>query len=50
MRTLLDSFNLKGLSGNHPCLVFEPLREPLGMLKTRFVGDIIPLEVLKLWC
>lgn len=48
MRKLLDSFTTEGLSGDHVCLVFEPLREPLWLYSQRFVGDVIPSDVLKI--
>ncbi|KAK2765961.1 hypothetical protein FQN54_007476 [Arachnomyces sp. PD_36] len=44
---LLDSFNLQGPNGAHVCMVFDPLCEPLWMLKRRFHGDVLPLDVLK---
>lgn len=42
-----DSFSIDGVSGNHTCLVFEPLREPLWLYCRRFTGDVIPLNVFK---
>ncbi|KAI9830512.1 MAG: hypothetical protein M1819_005470 [Sarea resinae] len=48
VRVLADSFTLKGPSSDHICLVFEPLREPLWILKDRFEGNTIPLELLKI--
>ena len=27
--TLLESFNVAGLGGNHLCLAYKPMREPL---------------------
>ena len=48
LRTLQDSFTLEGQNGNHICLVFEPLREPLWLVKQRFKGKVIPPEVLKI--
>ncbi|PWY75347.1 kinase domain protein [Aspergillus sclerotioniger CBS 115572] len=44
---LLDSFILSGPHGTHVCMVFDPLCEPLWMLKQRFRGDVLPLDVLK---
>lgn len=46
VRKLSDSFTLDGASGRHICLVFEPLREPLWLYCRRFVGDVIPLDIL----
>ena len=48
VRSLLDSFTVKGPTSNHTCLVFEPLREPLWLLKERFEGNTIPSEILKI--
>jgi serine/threonine-protein kinase SRPK3 len=48
VRTLRDSFTVKGPSSDHICLVFEPLREPLWLLKNRFKGNSIPSELLKI--
>ncbi|KAJ5775544.1 kinase domain protein [Penicillium nucicola] len=47
VRTLLDSFELSGPDGNHICMVFDPLYEPLWMLKRRFQGDTLPPDILK---
>ncbi|KAK9368168.1 kinase domain protein [Lipomyces kononenkoae] len=38
VRTLLDSFDLRGPCGTHVCMVFDPLLEPLWLLKERFQG------------
>ncbi|CAG8051857.1 unnamed protein product [Penicillium salamii] len=46
VRTLLDSFDLPGPHGNHICMVFDPLYEPLWMLKQRFQGGVLPPNVL----
>lgn len=48
VRKLLSSFTIDGASGEHLCLVFEPLREPLWLYRKRFVGDVIPSEILKI--
>lgn len=45
--TLLDSFRLSSSGRSHICMVFDALCEPLWMLKHRFEGDVIPLDVLK---
>ncbi|KZF26857.1 kinase domain protein [Xylona heveae TC161] len=47
VRTLLDSFDLHGPCGTHVCMVFDPLREPLWMLKRRFQGRVLPADVLR---
>ncbi|MCJ1397750.1 hypothetical protein MMC11_000946 [Xylographa trunciseda] len=47
VRTLLDNFMIAGPQGNHVCLVFEPLREPLWLLNERFEGNTIPSNLLK---
>lgn len=48
VRTLKDSFTLQGRFDDHICLVFQPLREPLWLLKTRFEGNTIPVDLLKI--
>lgn len=45
--TLLDSFRVESPGGTHICMVFDALCEPLWMLKRRFEGNTIPLDVLK---
>lgn len=47
VENLRDSFTLPGPHGCHTCLVFDPLCEPLWMLKHRFERKTIPLDVLK---
>lgn len=47
VRNLLDSFYLSGPGGEHVCLVFDPLCEPLWMFKRRFQGNVLPLDVLR---
>lgn len=44
---LVDSFRVASQGGNHICLVFDVLCEPLWMLKHRFEGNTIPLDVLR---
>ncbi|PWY62164.1 kinase-like protein [Aspergillus eucalypticola CBS 122712] len=48
VRRLLDSFQFQHESRKCQTLVFEPLREPLWLYKTRFIGDTIPSDVLKI--
>jgi hypothetical protein len=48
VRKLLNSFTLDGVSGKHQSLVFEPLREPLWLYRERFIGNVIPPEILKI--
>ncbi|PFH51083.1 hypothetical protein AMATHDRAFT_75166 [Amanita thiersii Skay4041] len=48
VRTLLDTFTFSGQYGDHVCLVFEPLREPLLLVQKRFKGKVIPPEILKI--
>lgn len=45
--TLVDTFRISSRSGAHSCMVFDALCEPLWMLKHRFEGNKIPLDVLK---
>jgi hypothetical protein len=47
VRGLLDSFKLEGTANKHTCLVLEPFREPFWLVKTRFRGDTIPADILK---
>lgn len=47
VRRLLDSFNV-GNASEHICLVFEPLREPLWLHCRRYIGHVIPSEILKI--
>lgn len=48
IRHPLDSFTLEHGSARHLCLVFEALREPLWIYRHRFIGDVIPSDVLKI--
>ena len=48
VRKLLDSFSVQGISGNHVCLVFEPLRESLGKYCQRWQGHVMPPEIFKI--
>ncbi|KKK26138.1 serine/threonine-protein [Aspergillus rambellii] len=47
LRTCLDDFEVPGPEGKHMCLVYEPMREPLWILQTRFVDRKIPLPIAK---
>lgn len=47
VRKLLDDFIIEGPYHQHTCLVFEPLREPLWLTRTRFGTNTIPSEILK---
>ena len=46
---LLDSFNLEGPHGNHVCLVLKPLKEPLWILKSHFVGEVFAFDAFRLF-
>lgn len=48
VRGLLDSFSIDSAAGSHSCFVMEPLREPLWLYRKRFVGGVIPPEILKI--
>ncbi|KAF4949127.1 hypothetical protein FGADI_9131 [Fusarium gaditjirri] len=48
VRKLFDSFALQGASGTHSCLVLEALREPLWLYQTRYIGGVIPPDILKI--
>ncbi|EMF09309.1 protein kinase [Sphaerulina musiva SO2202] len=47
VRKLRDSFTLGSPNAEHRCIVSEPLREPLWMYCQRFVGNVIPPNVVK---
>ncbi|CAG8135534.1 unnamed protein product [Penicillium salamii] len=47
IRTLLDSFEVKGPEGSHPCLVYPPMRESLAMYQRRFDDSKMPLPLVK---
>jgi serine/threonine protein kinase len=47
IRTLLDSFEVKGSEGSHSCLVYPPMREPLSMYQRRFDNRKMPLPLIK---
>ncbi|KAF5656260.1 CMGC SRPK kinase [Fusarium circinatum] len=48
VRKLTDTFNLESPYGSHPCLVLEPLREPLWLYCSRYIGGVIPPDILKI--
>ncbi|KAF9894397.1 hypothetical protein FE257_007900 [Aspergillus nanangensis] len=48
-RTHLEAFDVAGPEGNHMCLVYRPMREPLSLFQSRFVGDQIPLLLAKFY-
>ena len=45
---LLDLFTLDSIYGKHACLIFKPLREPLWLYCQRFIGGVIPPDLLKI--
>lgn len=47
IRLAKESFQVRGMLGNHICLVFEPLREPLWLLGKRLGSAGVPPVVLK---
>ncbi|KAJ6086034.1 hypothetical protein N7486_010315 [Penicillium sp. IBT 16267x] len=47
LRTCLESFEVASTEGNHLCLVYEPMREPLWVLQRRFVDQKLPLPIAK---
>ncbi|KAK2796375.1 hypothetical protein FQN50_009591 [Emmonsiellopsis sp. PD_5] len=47
IRTLLDSFEVKGPEGSYLCLVYPPMREPLSMYQQRFDNRKMPLPLIK---
>ncbi|RKL46446.1 hypothetical protein BFJ70_g2935 [Fusarium oxysporum] len=48
IRKLFKSFTLEGISGIHNCLVLEALREPLWLYRRRYIGRVIPPDILKI--
>ena len=48
VRKLIDSFSIQGASGSHICLVFDPLREPLGKYCRRWRGGAMPPQLFKI--
>ena len=47
IRTLIDSFEVKGPEGSHSCLVYPPMRESLSVYQQRFDGRKMPLPLIK---
>lgn len=47
LRTCLDDFEVHGPEGNHACLVYEVMREPLWIFQRRFVDRSLPLPIAK---
>ncbi|OBS20032.1 hypothetical protein FPOA_11753 [Fusarium poae] len=48
IRKLSDSFEIEGTCGIHNCLVLEALREPLWLYRRRYIGGVIPPDILKI--
>ncbi|KAH9818206.1 dis1-suppressing protein kinase dsk1 [Teratosphaeria destructans] len=48
VRKLADSFHVDGVVALNLCLAFEPLREPLWLYQRRYIGGVIPPEILKI--
>ncbi|OOF96593.1 hypothetical protein ASPCADRAFT_206767 [Aspergillus carbonarius ITEM 5010] len=47
VRLVKEAFEIQGRLGNHLCLVFEPLREPLWLLGKHLGSNGVPSAVLK---
>ncbi|CAG8325338.1 unnamed protein product [Penicillium salamii] len=47
IRTLLDSFEVKGPEGPHSCLIYSPMREPLSIYQRHFADRRMPLPLIK---
>ncbi|KAF2724690.1 kinase-like protein [Polychaeton citri CBS 116435] len=47
VREMMDSSTIEGSNGSHVCMVFELLREPLWLYRQRYVGRVVPTEILK---
>lgn len=46
LRLVQDSFKILGPVGQHLCLVYEPMREPLWLFQRRMPGGIYSLDIL----
>ncbi|QDS73271.1 hypothetical protein FKW77_004841 [Venturia effusa] len=46
IRTVADSFEIAGPNGSHLCLVFEPMREPIWLLRRRLDADKVTQDFL----
>ncbi|KFY29164.1 hypothetical protein V491_00162 [Pseudogymnoascus sp. VKM F-3775] len=49
VRTLLNSFEMKGPHGLHTCLVYEPMREPLWLFQKRCRNGKLSLDLIKVY-
>ena len=47
VRTIVDSFTISSLHGNHVCLVYEAMREPLWLFERRCKNGRFTLGLLK---
>ncbi len=47
MRIALDDFKVKGPTGTHSCLIYEPMREPIWLFRQRLKNERIPMDLLK---
>lgn len=47
--TMLDSFEIQGQEGPHLCLVYEPMREPLGLYIRRWENSVLPPALAKVY-
>lgn len=46
-RTFSESFEVAGPEGQHLCLTYEPMREPLWLFQRRFKDGLVPLPIIK---
>ncbi|KAF1961633.1 kinase-like protein [Byssothecium circinans] len=46
VRTVEDSFEISGPNGSHLCLVFEPMREPIWLLRRKLGTDKVTRDFL----
>ncbi|MCJ1404769.1 hypothetical protein MMC11_007995 [Xylographa trunciseda] len=49
VRTIIDNFRVSGPHGNHVCLVFEAMREPLRLFERRCKNGRLSLDLLKIY-
>lgn len=49
LRTNMESFEVEGPRGQHLCLAYPPLREPLWHFQRRFKDSVVPFPLLKVY-
>lgn len=49
LRTNTESFEVEGPQGQHLCLAYQPMREPLWRFQRRFKDSVVPFPLLKVY-